>query len=222
MRTLRVYILPLIVAALLLLLVRGVLVTQYVVPSSGNEVETLLPGDRVMVCRTSYGLRLPGGKLLGKASPEEGDLVAFRLPAETSVRLAQCLSLPGDTVWIDAPRSRVLYYRTTTDARPFVIPRRGMSMAVTPENARLVWNTLRHHEKIGTTLINSSRILRNGEPLDTVVFSQDYFWMDGSTDFGLVPRSALVGRAFCVSWSAAPDLPGLRSLRSDRFFIPIE
>ncbi len=201
---------------------RAVLVTQYVVPVSGNEAETLQPGDRVMVSRTSYGLLLPGGTVLGEASPEEGDLVAFRLPAETSVRLARCLSLPGDTVWIDAARSRVLFYRTTTSARPFVIPQRGMPMAVTPENARLVWNTLRHHEHIGTTLINSSHIQRDGEPLDTVVFTQDYFWMDGSADFGLVPRSALVGRAFCVSWSARPDLPFFRSLRPDRFFIPIE
>ncbi len=222
MRTLRVYILPLIIGALLLLLVRAVLVTQYVVPASGNEAETLQPGDRVMVSRTSYGLHLPGGTVLGEASPEEGDLVAFRLPAETSVRLARCLSLPGDTVWIDAARSRVLFYHTTLDASPFVIPRSGMPMAVTPQNARLVWNTLRYYEHVGTTLINSSRILHNGEPLDTVVFTQDYFWMDGSTDFGLVPRSALVGRAFCVSWSALPDAPFFRSLRPDRFFIPIE
>ena len=80
MRIFRIYILPLLVAALVLMLVRSCLATQCAVARDMPECG-LLAGDRVLVLRTSYGLRLPfesvfGYRRCGFATPQKGDVVA--------------------------------------------------------------------------------------------------------------------------------------------------
>ena len=61
----------------------------------------------------------------------------------------------------------------------------------------------------------------DGHRLDSVCFRQDYYWLSGSLGYGLVPASALVGRAFCVSYSLNDSLHVGRRFRTDRFFLPL-
>jgi signal peptidase I len=65
----------------------------------------LMKGDRVLVNRWSYGLRVgsDGGIIgysrVGRRTVSRGDLVAFENPQNTSqVLICRCVALPGDTI----------------------------------------------------------------------------------------------------------------------------
>lgn len=82
---------------------RGSFADHYVVPTGSME-PTLMPGDRVFVSKTAYGLRLPytGVELAGDRSPRRGDVVIFDSP-ETGTRLVKrVVAVPGDRVAVRA------------------------------------------------------------------------------------------------------------------------
>lgn len=65
----------------------------------------LVKGDRVLVNRWSYGLRvgskgwLMGYHRIGRRQVERGDIVAFENPNNTSeVVICRCKGIPGDTI----------------------------------------------------------------------------------------------------------------------------
>ncbi len=113
----------------LLVIVPGVVVvlrcflfTSCYIPSSGME-NSLFPGDRVVVNKWAYGLRLPFPSLLGyhriAARPvERGDVVVFNNPHNTSYRgkqldegaifIGRCIGVPGDTLFTDTLFTRVI------------------------------------------------------------------------------------------------------------------
>ena len=74
----------------------------------GNGLEpTLMAGDRILVNRWSYGLRVGGtGRLFSygrvwRQQVQRGDLVAFENPADSighQLLICRCKALPGDTV----------------------------------------------------------------------------------------------------------------------------
>ncbi len=92
-------------AALGMLLFRATVATLCVVGGTALEPQ-LLPGDRVVVNRWSYGLRtgsrdgLFGYGRLGRQPIAKGDIVAMDSPLKgvTGIFLCRCTALPGDTV----------------------------------------------------------------------------------------------------------------------------
>jgi len=94
------------VAFVLMLLFRAIGVTMCTVEGNGLE-PTFFAGDRVLVNRWSYGLRVGGtGKLfsygrIGRQEVERGDLVVFENPSDSINRqllICRCKALPGDTI----------------------------------------------------------------------------------------------------------------------------
>ncbi|NDW12103.1 signal peptidase I [Bacteroides sp. 214] len=101
-------------AAIIVLLLRNFLCTPYYIPSSGME-NTLFCGDRVLVHRWSYGLRLPHllSSSYQRVKSQEialRDVVVFNNPADKtqpiiekrSIFINRCLGRPGDTLRIDS------------------------------------------------------------------------------------------------------------------------
>lgn len=87
--------------ALILFSARSSLADHYVVPTSSMEY-TLMPGDRVLVDKTAYGLRVPfiGWRLTGGDRPQAGEVVVFDSP-ETGKRLIKrVVAVGGDRVEI--------------------------------------------------------------------------------------------------------------------------
>jgi len=78
---------------------RGSLADHYVVPTGSME-PTLMPGDRVLVNKTSYGWRLPytGVELGGDAPPERGDVVIFDSPENGTRLVKRVVAVAGDVV----------------------------------------------------------------------------------------------------------------------------
>ena len=102
-KTLR-FLLAFLIAFAMMMVVRVIGVTLYTISGTGSE-PVFQAGDRVMVNRWSYGLRV-GGKdcffgygRIARQSVEKGDLVAFENPQNNDqILIYRCKGLPGDTI----------------------------------------------------------------------------------------------------------------------------
>ena len=202
-RSLHSILLPALLAATLLLAVRFLLFMHVRIPT-GEGMGTYKGGTHLAVSLTAYGLRLPGESLwgycrLGYAQPQKGDGVVCSTAASTGMVIGICRALPADTIWIDPVRRRILPAHTSPDARPIVIPSSRKPLHVTPANARLYAYLLRTYEQSRARVNRQGELVLNGQPLHTVRFSSDYYWLETLPDsFILVPHKALVGKALPI------------------------
>jgi signal peptidase I len=90
-------------AAVVVLVARTSLADHYQVPS-GSMRPTVQIGDRVLVDKSAYGLRLPlvDGYLVRGAEPERGDVVVLEAPDTGIVLLKRVVAVPGDRVEVHA------------------------------------------------------------------------------------------------------------------------
>lgn len=95
---------------------RSTLADHYYIPSESMEY-SLLVGDRVMVDKTAYGLRIPFTdiKFVAGASPGRGEIVIFDSP-ESGVRLIKrVVAVAGDTVEVHAGKLTINGARMESD-----------------------------------------------------------------------------------------------------------
>lgn len=87
--------------AILLLAARSSLADHYYVPTGSMEY-TILPGDRVFIDKTAYGLRIPftDVTVLAESLPERGDVAVFDSPADGTRLIKRVAAVAGDTVEI--------------------------------------------------------------------------------------------------------------------------
>ena len=78
---------------------RSTLADHYYVPSGSMEY-TLLSGDRVLVNKAAYGLRVPFTKfeILDGARVDRGDIVIFDSPRDGTRLIKRIVAVGGDTV----------------------------------------------------------------------------------------------------------------------------
>lgn len=99
------------IAAALVVLIKVFSFTSCTIPSTGME-NSLLRGERVIVNKWSYGLRLPlmgmtGYHRLAARGVERGDIVLFNNPAgkgtidRRELFINRCIGLPGDTLMLN-------------------------------------------------------------------------------------------------------------------------
>lgn len=85
---------------LIVVVIRSFLLEPFRIPSD-SMMPTLLDGDFIFVSKFSYGVRLPvlNTKVLETGTPQRGDVVVFRLPADPSTNyIKRLVGLPGDHV----------------------------------------------------------------------------------------------------------------------------
>ena len=98
------FVLALVVALVLMLCFRVLAFTVYTIDGQGLS-PLFCQGDRVLINRWSYGLRVGGegspfgyGRI-GRNAVNRGDLVAFENPQNPNeVLICRCKALPGDTI----------------------------------------------------------------------------------------------------------------------------
>lgn len=99
---------------LAVVLLRSCVATSYLIPSSGME-NSLYCGERILVNKWSYGLRLPFMNVWGyhrwmEKPVRKEDIIVFNNPANLSestidqkeVFISRCLGVPGDTLLVDS------------------------------------------------------------------------------------------------------------------------
>jgi signal peptidase I len=78
---------------------RSSLADHYYVPSGSMEY-SLMPGDRVIVDKTAYGVRIPLTKIdmFGSSTPARGDIAVFDSPRDGTRLIKRIVAIGGDTV----------------------------------------------------------------------------------------------------------------------------
>jgi signal peptidase I len=177
---------------------------------TGSMNPTILEGDRVLVDKHAYGLRVPFTltHLTRGADPARGDIIVFDSPADGTSLVKRVIAVPGDTVALDGERLIV----------------NGAPAHYSPGDARRVDSLLAATRAAAPVVVRESGagpahdILlmpgRGSRPLPgTVTVPADRYFVlgdsrDNSADsryIGFVPRRNIVGRATRVVMSLDPE-----------------
>jgi signal peptidase I len=197
---------------------------DWVTVPTGSMNPTILEGDRVLVDKHVFGLRIPFTRvhLTAGANPVRGDIVVFDSPADGTSLVKRVIGVPGDVVALEGDRLTVNGHA----ARYSVEDLRGVR--------RLLAATAAQHplllREAGLGSPHEIMILpgrRAPRSLDAVTVPDGMYFMmgdnrDNSADsryFGFVPRRDIIGRATRVLVSLNPDRH--YAPRSDRFLLPL-
>src|ERR1017187_10406632 len=90
---------PILILALVMFSIRSSLADWNVVPS-GSMQPTILVGDRVLVNKLAYDLKVPftTWHIAEWSNPQRGDIVVFFSPKDGTRLVKRVIGLPGDTV----------------------------------------------------------------------------------------------------------------------------
>lgn len=188
---------PLLILAVVMFSIRSSLADWNVVPT-GSMKPTILEGDRVLVNKLAYDLKVPftTWHIAEWSNPQRGDIVVFFSPKDGTRLVKRVIGLPGDTVELRNERlfinGRPVDY-TTADPK---MPERLSGT----ERARGVFATenlpARPHAVMA---INGVSAMRTFGPVQ--VADGHYFMMGDNRDdsfdsryFGTVARDQIVGR----------------------------
>jgi len=200
---------------LVVLLFRAMVAEAYVIPSGSME-PSLLVGDRVLVSKWAYGLRVPFTDvwLTRSRDPRPGDVVVFRDPQGGPIPLIKrVVAVGGDRV---AVRDNVVH----VNGQP--LAREALSGSCWTEAEDAPARCERYLELLG-----GSHVVQQvqGQPLsqmaETRVPAGHLFLLGDNRDqsndsrfWGTAPVRSVRGRALLVLFSRGPD--GLRLDRSGR------
>lgn len=168
-------------AATLVLCARGSLADHYYVPSE-SMLPTVKIGDRIIVNKSAFGLRLPATSIyvLEFEDPARGDVVVLDSPGDGPVLLKRIVGLPGDE--LEVRDGRIL-----VGGQQFPVETKGGLLYETlDQHVHRVSFDLGGGNDWGPTKIPPRQFLVMGDN------------RGGSRDgriFGLVPREKLLGRA---------------------------
>lgn len=176
--TFREYAESLIIAVALALVIRTVFFAPFKIPS-GSMRPTLMEGDRILVNKIIYGVRIPFTTIRvipPFRQPRRGDLVVFRSPDNDRDFIKRLVALEGDQVEIKDLRLWI-------NGKPLTDPS--------------VFRELSY--------FNRGDFGKNGSPI--TIPPGHYFFLGDNTGssrdsryFGPLPKSHLIGRAFLIVW----------------------
>jgi signal peptidase I len=196
----------------LMLVFRSAVADWNTVPT-GSMKPTIVEGDRILVNKMAYDLRLPFThvSLLEFADPQRGDIVVFDSEAADKRLVKRVVGVPGDVVVMQNNRlvinGQALHYRPAAS-----VP--GMLQ---------FWEELageEHRIRIDSRVSAPDSFAPVRIPADHYLVLGDN--RNNSADsrvIGLVPREEIVGRSRTVVMSF--DYENYYLPRGDRFFEPL-
>ena len=165
-------------AVLVALALQAWVVKPYRIPS-GSMLDTLRPGDRVLVNRFVYHLH----------EPRRGDVIVFRYPGDPSVAfIKRVVGVPGDVL---EARDGRLYVNGSPMREPYVHRTRGRRDPTTPA-AALAGGTMHDPWSLSRafTVPDGQFFVMGDNRLDS----------DDSRVWGTVPRDAIIGEGVATYW----------------------
>lgn len=124
-----------------------------------------------------------------------------------------------DSYYAQFPSSAKEKGWTIRDYGPVVVPAKGETLQLTPNNIDIYKEAISVHEG-NELLVRDGRIFINGEEVHEYTFTYDYYWMMGdnrhssldSRSWGFVPETHIVGKPLFIFFSkqGGPNNPGTR------------
>ncbi len=113
------------------------------------------------------------------------------------------------------------FYWNTDFYGPLTIPKKGMTVKITPKNVISYYPVIQQYEGNESVEIGSNGLMVNGTAIKEYTFKQDYYFMMGdnrhnsldSRFWGFVPADHIVGKAVFIWFSK-----GEEGIRWDRLF----
>jgi signal peptidase I len=183
---------------------------DWVYVPSGSMNPTILEGDRLLIDKHVYGLRVPFSltHLTDGEDPARGDIIVFDSPSDGTSLVKRLIAIPGDTVELDGERLIVngVVSRYTAGNRAELSTLLNATRARDPSVLResgalpahdiLLLPARRHSDLVGPVTVPAGMYFVLGDNRDN---SAD------SRYIGFVPRRNIVGRATRVVVSLNPD-----------------
>lgn len=184
----------------------------FVIPTGSME-DTLLVGDHLIVDKLAYS---PAGSfarhLLPYETPQHGDIIVFRYPANPNTTLVKRLiGMPGDRIHIS---HGVVFRNGQALKEPYVVHKYGSELAL-DDFPNPCCRPVKEQAAIDAQATMLGDDVVSG---DVVVPEGMYFAMgdnrDNSSDsryWGFVPRDSIIGKPVLIYWSyqaSTEDLSG--------------
>jgi signal peptidase I len=214
---------PLLILALILFSVRSSLADWNDVPS-GSMQPTILVGDRVLVNKLAYDLKVPFSTwhVAQWANPQRGDIVVFYSPRDDTRLVKRVVGLPGDTV--ELRNDQLIINGKPADYAPLPSDVSNQLPEVEREHSLFATEQLAAHPH-AVMAIPEVPAMRTFGPVR--VPQGQYFMMGDNRDnsfdsryFGSVARNRIVGKAIAVVMSLDHDHYWLP--RGNRFFTALD
>jgi len=203
--TLREYVEAIVLAVLLTVVIRGLVVQAFRIPTGSME-NTLLVGDFLFVNKLVYGSEIDIGmaghrivyyRFPAIRQPHRGDIIVFRYPDDPSRDfIKRCVAVEGQTLEI---RDKILYVDGKAQVEPYVIH----------SDERVLPKEVSARDNFGPTVVPRGHIFMMGDNRDNSHDSR--FW-------GPLPLNLIKGKAMILywSWDAEKNRP-----RLSRIFRPV-
>ncbi len=203
--TLREYVEAIVLAVLLTIVIRGLVVQAFRIPTGSME-NTLLVGDFLFVNKLVYGSEIDigaaGHRLIyyrfpAIRQPRRGDVIVFRYPDDPSRDfIKRCVAVEGQTVEI---RNKVLYVNDLPQVEPYIIH----------SDDKVLPKEISARDNFGPTVVPKGHLFMMGDNRDNSHDSR--FW-------GPLPLNLVKGKAMILywSWDAEKNMP-----RMNRLFHPV-
>ncbi|MCL1147794.1 signal peptidase I [Shewanella sp. 10N.261.52.F9] len=195
---------------LLMSVFRSAVADWYSVPT-GSMQPTIKEGDRIVVNKMAYDLRVPftDVSILATGQPNHGEIVVFESVAANKRLIKRVIGLPGDTVSL---RNEILFIND--QALDYAVISNDTQQLLAKENLFGLIHDIRIEKAASDKL----------SQFNTVTVPDNHYLVMGdnrrnsadSRVYGFVPRDELKGKATSIAFSVDYDdyyLP-----RKDRFF----
>ncbi len=170
-------------AAVLLQFAAGSSVADHYVVPTGSMEQTILPGDRILVDKRAYGLRVPFTRfeITPGARPARGEVAVFNSPEDGKRLIKRVVAVSGDVV--EVRRGRVIV--------------NGVVLALPPDG---------RHERFGARTSNLDLRFGGGPDVGSVRVPEGHVLLMGDArgnsrdgrSFGFVREDELYARAISV------------------------
>ena len=186
--TIREYIEAIVLAAILTIVIRGLVIQAFRIPTGSME-DTLLVGDFLFVNKMVYGSEIDigfsGNRLVyyrfpAIREPKPGDIIVFRYPDDPARDfIKRCVAVERQTVEI---RDKVLYVDGVAREEPYAVHK----------DPRVLPGETSSRDNFGPYVVPEDHIFMLGDNRDNSHDSR--FW-------GALPRSLVKGKSMFLYWS---------------------
>jgi signal peptidase I len=170
-----------VIAVLIALIIRTFVIGNYEIPS-GSMKPTLLVGDRILVSKLIYGIKIPYFRktIIPITNPKRGDIVVFIYPVDRSKDfIKRVVGLGGDTIEIKN-KNIFINGKQYTDSYGVYL------------DSKIYLQTMNFRDNFGPVTVPQGSIFVMGDNRDESLDSR--FW-------GFVDLKDVEGKTFIIYWS---------------------